>query len=33
MSLAQQAIGKLTNAHEFFHRSTGSLTEANSVPR
>ena len=30
MSLAQQAIAELTNAHEFFNRSTGSLTEAHS---
>lgn len=30
MSLAQQAIAELTNVHEFFNRSTGSLTEAHS---
>ena len=30
MLLAQQAIAELTNAHEFFNRSTGSLTEAHS---
>ena len=30
MSLAQQAIAELANAHEFFNRSTGSLTEAHS---
>ena len=30
MSLAQQAIAELTNAHEFFNRSTSSLTEAHS---
>ena len=30
MSLAQQAIAELTNAQEFFNRSTGSLTEAHS---
>lgn len=30
MSLAQQAVAELTNAHEYFNRSTGSLTEAHS---
>ena len=30
MSLAQQAMAELTNAQEFFNRSTGSLTEAHS---
>ncbi len=30
MSLAIQSIAELTNAQEFFNRSTGSLTEAHS---
>jgi uncharacterized damage-inducible protein DinB len=31
MSLAEQALADLESAHEFFHRSTGNLTEAHSA--
>lgn len=30
MSLAQQAVGELAVAHEYFNRSTGNLTESHS---